>query len=622
MIGKPPRDEYALLDHRVNIMSQQLEILVFHSSSSFESDLLSESDGGLSGSCTGSKFRVRVPLSDRIGLMADQMILLNKLLVSNGSSNLGFGSKVVECEIGQVSAKSHLDNQILLSQLEIAYGALVNSKVGCMTDQRDDASAIETKPNKLVFLNDLSTPSRKMISWSVGSRLSLEVESFLLVRLNSVDDCFSFEVQVDHLPQDVVGEGGEDAEASLSGQKLIKINENGVHGVLEGGGISASNWRFLVELLNSVYQWLFEESKGGPKLGSSQVSDPTYWLSGVISLIDFCHEGEQWLRFDEIYVVETFYTKGYQHIWLELEEVNVCGKFYEKLQYKLVFKGSDSIDGSITLSIELREFDGIAPPLKMWPVGHVDDFGRVVTFDFDIASGRQNFGWSGVCKEDRGFIRCLILSLPAQLDRLRQIQGFDGEVSYHDVLKTIAKVVAGVELLYCSSKSGGLSDSNDNRIVSFFDPEMVAINEFYEVGNYGHLKLKMKGGGGLYKNFDCEFKICTGSYGSWFDEAGSVFFEFRRNKEDSFPFQVDDSKVSTDQYGDYILIDHRDIYSFDDGEVVAFLLSLVMHLDFWLLQDQSKDSLVKDKDFNNWVDIIETFLVRCLPLINTNVKDA
>ena len=223
------------------------------------------------------------------------------------------------------------------------------------------------------------------------------------------------------------------------------------------------------------------------------------WRLSAIELLEATESVPAWLSFDSVVLKEEFRTSGYEHLWLEFNNVLVGDNWQERLEVKVAASNvsDEKQPFSNEISLEFRTLEDGTPPLLSWPPETADEYGHKLIVQLgDLSS------LSDLATPDLNLITHLANNLPSIIEKVEE---------QHAVMQRAKNDwISAIELL---STEQQLADDTDESLI----PEVVfSVNEVVSMGSYQHVlfskpdditKVKLKAQNINADTFDAELFV-------------------------------------------------------------------------------------------------------------------
>jgi hypothetical protein len=167
------------------------------------------------------------------------------------------------------------------------------------------------------------------------------------------------------------------------------------------------------------------------------------WRLSALQLADQAEEQNQFLTFNAINLNEEFRIKGYEHLWLQCEALQIGQQFFPEFNFKLAaVSNAEKSSGNFSdqLLLEFRTLANSRPPFQSWPPAEADEYGPKLLVMITVKGKKTRIGLpEAVTDQDKDFIVRLIQKLPAMLNQLEN-SGVALERKWPDWHKEIAKL--------------------------------------------------------------------------------------------------------------------------------------------------------------------------------------
>ena len=195
------------------------------------------------------------------------------------------------------------------------------------------------------------------------------------------------------------------------------------------------------------------------------------WRLSAIELLEATESVPAWLSFDSVVLKEEFRTSGYEHLWLEFNNVLVGDNWQERLEVKVAASNvsDEKQPFSNEISLEFRTLEDGTPPLLSWPPETADEYGHKLIVQLgDLSS------LSDLATPDLNLITHLANNLPSIIEKVEE---------QHAVMQRAKNDwISAIELL---STEQQLADDTDESLI----PEVVfSVNEVVSMGSYQHVQ--------------------------------------------------------------------------------------------------------------------------------------
>jgi len=195
------------------------------------------------------------------------------------------------------------------------------------------------------------------------------------------------------------------------------------------------------------------------------------WRLSAIELLEATESVPAWLSFDSVVLKEEFRTSGYEHLWLEFNNVLVGDNWQERLEVKVTASNvsDEKQPFSNEISLEFRTLEDGTPPLLSWPPETADEYGHKLIVQLgDLSS------LSDLATPDLNLITHLANNLPSIIEKVEE---------QHAVMQRAKNDwISAIELL---STEQQLVDDTDESLI----PEVVfSVNEVVSMGSYQHVQ--------------------------------------------------------------------------------------------------------------------------------------
>jgi uncharacterized coiled-coil DUF342 family protein len=147
--------------------------------------------------------------------------------------------------------------------------------------------------------------------------------------------------------------------------------------------------------------------------------NPKDWLQRIENLADQLRSQADKMRFDRSKLIGAYKADGYEHLWIQLENLLFAGRFLPSLQFKLQAKGVQGDAFSSQGCLAFRDQEGGLSPFMTWPPLRSDEYGPVLQLDFVNNPGEKGQAdWQSLFAEDKQFLNGLLQNLLRVIDAL------------------------------------------------------------------------------------------------------------------------------------------------------------------------------------------------------------
>lgn len=388
--------------------------------------------------------------------------------------------------------------------------------------------------------------------------------------------------------------------------------------------LSPADWQLVNGLLDRVVAELMQSSVNLPD--ASVTLARAQWLKLAAKLKQSLRVMPSVLRIGKVDVREVYHAEGYEHFWLTYNDLSYEGYQYERYSFKLVLKDMQEDSRPATVALVFRDLDDGLAPLGVWPPETSDEFGPVLSVEFDAASGVAKAGWDTLWRGDQQFLAQLIAMLPATVEQVAQSGADFGERAVDEIAgllesvdQALQKVGEGVPEAVVAADDGESDEfaepeaERGDLTEAALEWEAVSLSENYRAGRYAHLGLRVKNlrfAGQHWPDYD--FKLFARKLGDDLAESWAGL-EFRAVGEGNMPLlHWPPSHVQQDDFGDYVIAekDYRD-KGFHEADQLL-IGQILESLPAWL-KVLDAEGQVSDPEWNIWQSLLA-------PLCETNLS--
>jgi hypothetical protein len=147
--------------------------------------------------------------------------------------------------------------------------------------------------------------------------------------------------------------------------------------------------------------------------------DMSFWSTGITNLIAQWKKLPPVLHFDKVILKRELINSDYEHLWLELQNLNYLGQNWKKLEIRLGAAMIEPDGFSLYPKFEFPLIDGKLKPFASWYAESHDDAGP--KFELRFSLEKKVFDFNALKKlssSDQGLIIQLIRAVPFALQKL------------------------------------------------------------------------------------------------------------------------------------------------------------------------------------------------------------
>jgi hypothetical protein len=149
--------------------------------------------------------------------------------------------------------------------------------------------------------------------------------------------------------------------------------------------------------------------------------DRPFWGSTLSSLQSDFSRLPKVFRFARVSLKQELINSDYEHIWLEVFNINFGNTTLPKFEFRISASEIKSPMYSLLPKMEFPLIDGKTPPFDSWYPESFDDFGSKLEIRFNLGSKKFDIGvWSSLSKEDREFLLAFFAQIPRILSAIPQ----------------------------------------------------------------------------------------------------------------------------------------------------------------------------------------------------------
>lgn len=142
------------------------------------------------------------------------------------------------------------------------------------------------------------------------------------------------------------------------------------------------------------------------------------WRNAVVDLYQNIPQLQSGLTIDQVELREFYKAGSYQHIWIELANLEFEDLSFESYSFKIIFNEENQ-----EIYLEFRELNPGVYPFRFWSPKLQDDFGWLAILSFNFV-GQQVVLEANISlsQADKRFIICILNNLSRYFDILRSVQ--------------------------------------------------------------------------------------------------------------------------------------------------------------------------------------------------------
>lgn len=149
--------------------------------------------------------------------------------------------------------------------------------------------------------------------------------------------------------------------------------------------------------------------------------DYPFWASALLSLQGNFARLPKIFRFARVSLKQELINSDYEHIWIEVFNVNFGNTTLPKFEFRIAASELQSPMHSLLPKIEFPLIDGKIPPFESWYPESSDDYGDKLEIRFNLGSKKFDIGvWSSLSKVDREFVLAFFAQIPSVLRAIPQ----------------------------------------------------------------------------------------------------------------------------------------------------------------------------------------------------------
>jgi hypothetical protein len=146
------------------------------------------------------------------------------------------------------------------------------------------------------------------------------------------------------------------------------------------------------------------------------------WRLSALQLADQAQN--KFLTVNTVTLNEEFRSEGYEHLWLQIEGLQVGQQLFSEFNFKLgaVSNTGKSPNGfADQLLLEFRTLPNDCPPFQSWPPEEADKYGFKLLVIITVKSNKTTIGLPEVVTDDdKDLIVQLVKKIPAMLSQLEK----------------------------------------------------------------------------------------------------------------------------------------------------------------------------------------------------------